>query len=148
MKYLYLFLVFIGLAACGSDEEKLPENVVESSNGLIITLEWSTGGSSTQAQADADLDLFLLKDNGEVDSSEGSSFETVRIEDFFADGDYYVEVEYYAGSAALDYSLYVSSAGSSENKLYESSLLASDKGLVVRYLKINKAGDTYTITDL
>ncbi|GAA0892929.1 hypothetical protein GCM10009122_26080 [Fulvivirga kasyanovii] len=148
MKYLYLFLIFAGFVACSSDEEKLPENVVKSSSGLEVTLEWSTGGSSTQAQEDADLDLFLMKDGGEVDTSEGASFEKVKIESFFADGDYYVEVQYYAGAVAVDYSLYINGVGSTENKVYESSFLSSDKGLVVRYLKINKAGETYTITDL
>lgn len=148
MKNLYLILLFASIIACSSDEEKLPANVIKSSTGLTIDLEWTTGGSSTQAQTDVDLDMALKLGGAKIDGSEGSQFEEVQIEDFYADGDYIVQVLYYQGVVSTDYSLYVYGTGSTDNKVYESSFLSSDEGITVDYLKINKAGTTYTITDL
>jgi len=146
-----LLFIVLTAVACGpvEEEEARPENVIVSSEGLTIELEWSTGGSVTQALDEIDLDLFLLKDSEVITSSEnGSSFEDVTIDDIYSDGDYFIDVEFFSGEIAVDYTLFVRGNESNESNTYSSSFLSSDRGVSVQYLRIEKSGNTYTIFDL
>ncbi|GAA5041664.1 hypothetical protein GCM10011506_43480 [Marivirga lumbricoides] len=149
LKLTFLSCLIIAVFACSStEEETIPDNVIIDSEGLIIDLEWSTGGSATQATTDADLDLFLTNGTKDLKSSVGSSFEQVDIEDIYSDGSYTITVEYYRGSKAVDYTLYLRGGSSSESIKYTGTFRSDDAGLSVTYLEIAKVGDRYTIIDL
>ncbi|UII23724.1 hypothetical protein [Fulvivirga ligni] len=147
-KYIFILLVSVIVAACGTTEDPLPSNVVKNSEGLNIDLEWSTGGSSSQSMEDVDLDLYLEKDGKVIDESTYIQFEQVSILDHYADGEYEVKVKFYDGTKRADYSLFVNGFDSNENILFTSYFLASDEGTTLTYLKIIKEGDEYTILDL
>ncbi|UII24615.1 hypothetical protein LVD15_14920 [Fulvivirga maritima] len=149
MKYFSLLtLSFLILISCGESEDKLPDNVIENSEGIIIDLEWSTGGSSAQSLEDADLELYLYKGTEEIASSAGYGFEDVSILSYYGDGAYTIKVELYNSKDRVDYSLYLNGIDANENMLYESYFLSSDKGAVVDYLRVVKDGNRYTITNL
>lgn len=150
LKFTFLSLLITAVFACSTtEEETLPDNVIRDSEGLVIELEWSTGSSATQAQNDADLELFLLKDTDQIESSTGYfSFEKVDIKDIYADGTYLVQVKYYSGDVAVDYTLYLKGGSSSESINYTGTFRADDEGLSVDYLEVQKTGDKYTIVDL
>ncbi|MBK6265892.1 hypothetical protein JKA74_12690 [Marivirga sp. S37H4] len=150
VKFTLFTAVLATIFSCsGVEEDKLPENVIKDDGGLVIELEWSTGGSVSQAQADADLELFLFKGDTEVDASVNyASFEQVELKDIYADDKYLITVEYYSGEVAVDYTIYVRGESTSESITYTGSFLSTDKGLIVEYLEIEKSGDEYAITDL
>ena len=138
------------LSACSStDSEPTPANVVQSSNGVRIELEWTTGGTSSDAISNADLDLYLMKGTTEADASRSSySFESVELEDLYADGEYLLKVYAYRATKKANYTLYVKGDDEGELKSYTGVFLAGDQDLTVEFLKIKKTGTTYSITEL
>ncbi len=149
LKFTLLGLLLTVVFACSeTEDEALPDNVISDSEGLVIDLEWSTGGSASKAQSDADLELYLLKGSDEIDSSAGTLFESVDLRDVYADGTYLIQVEYYRGNVDVDYTLFLSGDSSTESVEYTGTFRSDDMGLVVDYLEVQKSGDTYTIIDL
>lgn len=143
-KFLLLAtLVFLFISGCDDDDE-LIRDTITSQEGLIIDLEWTTGGSASQAIADVDLDLLLTSGIDEVDFSEGLEFEQVRIENFYRDGSYILSVTYFEGFSNVDFSVFLRGTNSSSNIVVESSFSANEEGLTIDYLEIIKSGTTYT----
>lgn len=134
--------------SCSSDKEERPSNEISSTNGLKISLEWTTGSSSTQAKEDADLDLYLMKGQEEVRSSETFNFENIAFENVFADGEYKIVVDAYSVSKKADYTLYVTDGDGEQVKTYNSFFNAGDTNLKADLLKIVKSGNKYTFTTL
>ncbi|EMR01743.1 hypothetical protein [Cesiribacter andamanensis] len=146
--YAGLLLCLFFLTACGDGPEPVPANVVNSTNGLRIDLEWTTGGTTSDAVNNSDLDLYLTKGGTEVSNSTSSgSFEVVRIQDVYADGEYTIAVEAFNATKKTNYTLYVKGDDEGELKPYTGEFLAGDRYLKVNFLKIKKAGSTYTITE-
>lgn len=144
-----LMLSVAMLGACsGGDTEPVPANVVNTSEGLTIELEWTTGGTTSDAKANADLDLFLLKGETKVATSASYSFESVLVQDVYADAEYVVRVLGYEVAKNTNYTLYVKGDDEGELKSYEGVFNAGDTDLPVDFLKIRKSGTTYTITEL
>jgi hypothetical protein len=142
-------LCLVGVLSCKlTEKEVIPENVIISEDGIVLNLEWTTGGSAAQSLDDVDLDLILNWGTDVVDVSASTSFEEVKIENFYADGTYLVNVEYFEGSSIVDYSLYLRGTSSSDNFLYKGSLKSTDTGAYVDFIEINKSGNHYTIIDL
>ncbi len=153
MKKGLLAGMMLGLAmmsACsGSEEEPVPANVVNSNAGITIELEWTTGGTSSDATTDADLELYLMKGTTEVAVSDfASRFETVTLQDVYADAEYLVQVEAFRATKNTSYTLYVKGDNEGEMKSYTGVFNAGDAGLKVDFLKVKKAGNTYTIAEL
>lgn len=141
--------LYVSFSACTSQEEVGPANEIIDSEGLRIQLEWSTGSSSTQSLSEADLDLYLMLQNNEVETSEAyTQFESVGITNFYTDGSYVVTIAYVEGRKALNYTLYVS--GASENSkeiLYEGVFAAGDEGSEIDDITITKTGNKYVVRD-
>jgi hypothetical protein len=146
---IFIFLCLVGTSSCKlSEKEVLPANQIISENGIIINLEWYTGGSAIQAQNDVDLDLILQLGVEEVEVSATLFFEEVEIRNFYKDGTYLVRVEYFEGNTSLDYTLFLRGTSSSNNVTYQRSFRPADTGLNFDLLEVNKSGNTYTIIDL
>lgn len=147
--YAGLMLCLSLLTACGGGSDPVPSNVINSSTGLRLDLEWTTGGTSSDAISDSDLDLYLMKGTNEAAKSiSGYSFETVRIQDIYSDGEYVVDILAYRTAKRTNYTLYVKGDDEGEIKSFNSYFLATDgdQDLKISFLKIKKAGSTYTIS--
>lgn len=147
---LSLLLVFSFSVSCSkdSDPEVRPSNTITSTTGVLIELDWSTGGSSSQALQESDLDLYLDMNNTQVEASENLySFESIHLKDIYKDGVYEVYVGAFDLSRRTDYSLYLSAPGSSVIHHFTGYFLAGEHG-EVRYLRIRKEGNRYTLLDL
>lgn len=143
-----LVVFFGGLASCSADEEPQAENEIIDEGGLEITLEWSTGGSSSQSIDDVDLDLDLVLGEDRVDDSSSSfSFESVELSAFFADGTYDVNVEYFGGQSAVTYTLFVDGKITGRSLEYTGVFESSDAGTTITDINIRKEGNVYTILD-
>ncbi len=151
IKCFLLSALLITIFSCSGVEEvdKVPDNIIKDDSGLLIELEWSTGGSVTQSLDEANLNLYLIKDGKEIDASSNYGYyEEVAVEDVYSDGSYIIQLVYYNGEAAVDYTLFVKGSSSTENITFNGSFLSTDKGVVVDYLKIQKSGNEYSIVDL
>lgn len=153
MKRLHLLLVTLLLSnvllSCSKDKDPvLPANVLVSSHGIKIELEWSTGGSSNQALNESDLDLYLDKGEVNIQASENRySFEEVYLRDIYKDGTYDVYVGAFDVSRRTSYHLYISAPGAETIHHYTGYLTAGENG-EVRYLSIRKEGRRYILVDL
>ena len=153
MKRLPQLLSFLLLSslliACNKDKDPvIPANVISSDQGLLIELEWSTGGSTSQALYDSDLDLYLDLGNTAVEASENTSaFESIHLRDVFRNGTYDVYIGAIDVSRRTNYKLFVSSPGSGVVHQYTGYLMPGEKG-ELRYLSIRKDGRRYTLLDL
>lgn len=147
---LLLFNVLISLSSCSDPVEATPDNIINDSEGIKITLEWSTGGSSTKSIEDVDIDLNLSLGSVIVDESANSfSFENVTLNPFFADGTYDLNLYYYAGTSAVDYTIYIigNSPDVTRTLEYNGVFNATDNGITITDLTIKKIGNKYVITD-
>jgi hypothetical protein len=150
-KFLLSLAVILSVFACGEVEEKLPEGTISDSEGLIIDLEWTTGGSNNQSLEDTDLELYLMDGDEEIDGDYFfSDFRQVMIEPHYADRNYTIVVEVgFHIDADTDYTLYVRGAeGSGETMTFTGSFSSTDKEAFIEHLEIQKSGDEYAITDL
>ncbi|MGB3181919.1 MAG: hypothetical protein WBB45_11045 [Cyclobacteriaceae bacterium] len=153
MRKLFTLMVlplFVFMAACSTDSEDVtPSNEIVDSKGVEISLEWSTGGSTSQSLNEVDLDLYLFKDANEISSSEtGSSFEDVAINAVYADGEYDVDVEFYSGTTGATFTVFVTGIETQTSIEYTGSFDASEAGNTVwpDFIKVTKTGDTYTVS--
>lgn len=153
MRKLFTLMVLPVLAfmvACGeTSEDPKPSNEITDTQGVTISLEWSTGGSASQSLNSADLDLYLLKDASEIESSEyASSFEDVSINSVYTDGTYGIDIEFYSGTSDVDFTLYVTGKDSQTTLEYTGSFDASEAGNTIwpDFVQITKSGNTYTVS--
>lgn len=149
---LGLTILALQFSACSSDDgPSVAANEILDTEGLTIQLEWSTGGSTTQALQDIDLDLGLVLEQEEIDASVNFlSFESVSIRNFFADGDYTVAVEYFSGDKDVTYTLFISGQTDDSNSRvleYEGQFSAGDEDAIINDLTITKEGNRYSVVD-
>ena len=150
LSLLLLFNAVITLSACTDPIETTPDNIINDSNGVKITLEWSTGGSITNSIEEVDIDLDLSLGSVIVDESSNSfSFENVTLDSFFADGIYDLNLYYYSGTSSVDYTIYIVGASPDVTRTleYKGVFSATDKGITITDLTIKKTGNKYVITD-
>lgn len=147
--YAGLMLCVAMLSGCsGVETPPVPVNEINSSAGIKVELEWTTGGTSSDAISDADLDLYLMKGTTEAGKSINySRFEAMTLSDLFADGEYTVQVKADYVGKKNNYTLYVKGDDTGELKSYKGEFLQGDSNLKVDFLKIKKAGTKYTITE-
>jgi hypothetical protein len=133
--------------ACSSPEVVEPANVINSSTGVKIELEWSTGGTVSQSIADADLDLYVYSPNGNLHGSSLSvgSFEKVDLASSANNGTYDIAVNYYSGSKRVDYKVIVTSMDGSKSVTKESFFPAAESGTTVRPFKVIKLDNKFTV---
>jgi hypothetical protein len=147
---LMVLPVLVFMAACGdTSEEPQPSNEITDAQGVTISLEWSTGGSTSQSLSSADLDLYLFKDAAEIESSDyASSFEDVSINSVYSDGVYDIDIEFYSGTSDVNFTLYVTGKESQRTIQYTGSFEASEAGNTTwpDFVQITKTGNTYTIS--
>ena len=142
MKYLAIvFSVLVLFSSCKKDDNDRNENEIISENGLDITLEWSTGSSSTQALEDVDVDMIILQGADTVAlSNSPDRFEEGRIQRFFINGDYNIRYNVFKARTDADFTVFVSG---SKLKTYTGKIFATDTERQI--LTINKEGNTYTV---
>jgi hypothetical protein len=137
------------LISCNKERDTvIPSDVLTSDRGLVIELEWNTGGSASQAIYDSDLDLYL--DQGEIptDASENiNSFETIYLRDAYRDGYYDILIGAITVRRHTDYKLFVSAPGGEIIHQYQGYFIAGENG-EIPYLRIRKQGRRYTLIDL
>ena len=150
---LLLFSAVIVLNSCSKDDE-VPANVIEDAQGLSVDLEWTTGGSATQATDDYDLDLKLYNEDNDLidESTSGSEFETMG--EFFTvldDGEYTVAIRVYSVdedvTADADYTITVDGVSVNKPQVFEGSISPEDENDYINLVTITKAGNKYTVTD-
>ena len=85
-------LLFV-TAGC-EKEEVGPRMLIEDTDGLDISLEWSTGRSIEQAKDEINIDLYLIKGRRTIQASVTSDFEYIELLSNEADGEYDLRVRY------------------------------------------------------
>lgn len=145
---LFSLSLLFTLVSCTYDPDAIPNNTINSPNGLVIDLEWYTGGSVAQSTSEADLDLILTTNSEFVEASETAEYEQVRIENFYRDGSYIISVLYFAGNVDLDFSLYARGTNSSDNIVVQNSFLLEDEGVLVDIMEVVKSGTSYRVIPL
>ncbi len=154
--FRFLNTVIIALIAgfvfvsCSSDEEPLPANVIEDTEGLIIDLEWNTGGGAQQSISDVDLDYYIKDTDGQdiIVARSTSSFESQTLPDIYADGTYLVDVLMYGGNKSSDFTLIARGVNGSKTVTFEGSFSSTDEGeRKEEFISITKRGDSYTIAN-
>lgn len=143
---LSLLLVIL-LVSC-SDDHREPGNVISDRSGLSIDLAWSTNGSIASALSQADLDLDVYKDDGEILSSYNThEFEHVDFTEIPGDGVFTVKISAYEISEESNYTLKIS--GVAKNKTFlVSGNLKRNSPSEVSVVKIVKKGDQFTLAQL
>ena len=136
--------------SCNSDDDGPSPFVIVDEQGLVILLEWSTGGGFQKAIDDADLDMDLVLGSIAVRVSSGStSFEEITLAHRFSDGDYKVDIDYSSGEEAVDFSVFVNPlSGEGQNFEATGSFSREQAGNMVlsSFLTINKTDSMYTIS--
>lgn len=152
MRKLFTLMVLpllIFMAACGgSEDDPQPNNVISDSQGVTISLEWSTGGTVEEAKNEADLDLKVVRDGNTVASSSSfSSFEETSLTSANSDASYDVQVKYYGGSADVTFTVIVTGIASGASVEYTATFDSEDggTGLYDDFITITKEGNDYTI---
>ena len=144
-----LSLLFIAsLSSCVYDPDAVPRNSIDSPNGLVIDLEWYTGGSAAQSTSEVDLDLILTTGPELVEASETADYEQVRIENFYRDGTYIVSILYFAGNIDTDYSLFARGSNSADNIIIDGTIHTEDTGVFVDVIEVVKTGTRYQVNPL
>ena len=154
MRFLSNILLFAAIfslfSACSNtNSDILPDNEIRSTNGLTIELEWTTGSSTQQAVQEVDLDLFAYFGFNEgAELVEGSTnkfgFEQLTLRNFYADGSYFIDVDYFAGILdRVDFEVYLSSNSNDEVQVYLGRI--GEGSSFRNFLEIRKQGDLYTI---
>ncbi len=148
-KYILIFLTIasFNFISCGEDEDPLPPDTVIDSGGLTIELEWSSGGSFSDAISAADLELELTIDDEVLDQSISTTrFESVSLSNFLADANYSVGVDVFSISDDVTFTVFVKGVESETTLEYTGSFDSEDDGASFPdFLTITKSGDTYTI---
>lgn len=122
--------------------------MISSDQGVVIELEWNTGGSSSLALRESDLDLYLDLDNSPAESSQRiNSFEEVHLRDVFKNGTYEVYIGAIEVSRKTSYNLYIYAPDGGPVHHYTGYFLAGEEG-ELHYLNIKKDGRHYTLVDL
>jgi hypothetical protein len=147
-----LITVLLGLTLqnCNNDDDPpLPDNAITDNEGIGISLTWSNGTTEEEAIAVADLDLFLLDDNGNVIKASDSfdSFEMLSLLTDDPDGAYDVEVDYFDGIADVNFTISLTRESNSAALIsVNGSFSASDAGTGTTIVStITKSGNTYVI---
>ena len=136
------------LSSCSKDDDD-PSNVITDSEGVVVTLEWTTGGTSSAALSDADLDLYIYKDGNEIASSEhASSFETAYIANANADGTYLLNVYGYDVTKGGTYTIKVTGQNVTTSFTFTGPFTLTDDGHDFDAVKVVKSGTKYTVTKI
>lgn len=151
LRFLFLPLALIALSvaftSCGGDDDEVPANEITDAAGVDVTLEWSTGGSTAQSIADVDLDLYLMNGANLTDaSSSTTAFEAVELINSATNATYDVDVSYFEGNKAVNYTIYIKGKNSPDRVLeYTGSFTATDQDATATVVKITKNGTKYTM---
>ncbi|EMR04626.1 hypothetical protein [Cesiribacter andamanensis] len=143
-----LLLIFL-TASCSRDKDPVvPAYTLSSHQGLIIQLEWTTGGSASQALYETDLDLYLDLGSTPIAASESlRQFEEVHLRDVYRDGTYDIYIGAIDVSRTTDYELNIFAPNGSTIHRFTGYFNRGEQG-EVHYLRIRKQGPYYTLIDL
>ncbi|MEN8927369.1 MAG: hypothetical protein ABF242_04020 [Flavobacteriales bacterium] len=145
---LAILAAVTGMAVIMScNKDGLSERQITDTDGLRIELEWNTGGSSSQALSDVDLDLILTKGSTPIaDSDNLNSFESLSITNSYTNGVYGIEYDYFSGNVNPAYTLYVTGISSGTRKTYTGTIDRTETNDLL-LLTIDKDGSEYLITE-
>ncbi len=151
-KLVILFVLVVAIIAlgCNSDDDGPSPFVIVDDEGVLILLEWSTGSGLQQAIDNADLDMDLILDNNVIRTSASStSFEEITFEPSFPNGNYDIDINYFSGEEAVDFTVFVNPiSGENQNFVAAESFSMEQAGGAVfsPFLNIIKVDSTYTIS--
>jgi len=153
LKFLVVSFLGLSLVSCKKENDKPnePENQIEESSGIVVTLEWNINDGSNNV-SNADLDLYLYKGTGNNKiptayySDETSvAQETFTISSVESDGDYTLSVDHL--NILKNGKMHFYFNGSSSNKQYtkrDVSFTTADNGKEKDMIRINKTGNKFT----
>jgi hypothetical protein len=146
---LFLLPLLLLAAFCSKNKEAvLPAYTLSSSQGLVIELSWTTGGTPSQALYESDLDLYLDLNGTSVATSENSyHFEELMLRDVYRDGTYDVYIGAIDVSRTTDYTLNIWAPNGGTVHRFTGYFNRGERG-EVHYLRIRKQGRYYTLINL
>jgi hypothetical protein len=143
-----IFAIALLPQASGSDSPKEPANVIIDNKGLSIDLKWATNKNEPTALTDADLDLDVLNDDGEILSSYNKTeFEHVDLTSLLADGTYTIKVSLFEAYENSNYTLSVTGATSGKN-FNATGVIKDGAKPSMDVLRIVKSGDQFLLTNI
>lgn len=153
LKFFVVFLLLFNLASCKKENDKtsVPENQIEESSGVVVTLEWNINDGSNNV-SNADLDLYLYKGMGTNKiptayySDETSvAHETFTISSVESDGDYTLSVDHL--NILKNGKMHFYFNGSASNKQFairDVSFTTADNGKEKDMIRVNKTGNKFS----
>lgn len=156
--YSVMLLISFQLTSCeGNDDDPEPDEDddtirLNSPGGIELRLEWTSGGSFSQGIDVAELDVFLVRNGTEVESSEGRDALSKRINmsQFLSSGTYEVRInEVEMQVQSVSYNLVISGDNDiyTLSGTYKASENSEGENAAVAALRIRKSGDEYTLID-
>ena len=137
---------------CNSDDDGPSPFIIVDEEGVIIVLEWSTGGDIQQAIDNADLDMDLILDGNAIrTSSSATSFEEISLEPSFPNGNYDVDILYSNGDRPVDFTVSInpiSGEGQDFVALGSFSSEQAGNGILSSFINVIKIDSTYTISQI
>ena len=132
----------------GNDILKQPANIITDTKGLSIDLKWATSKNEPTALTDADLDLDIVNNEGEILSSYNKSeFEHLDLTSRLADGTYTIKVSMFEIYKKSKYTLSIRGTTSGKN-FNASGVLKNGIQPSIEVLKIVKSGNKFTLTTI
>ena len=132
----------------GNDIPKEPANIITDTKGLSIDLKWATSKNEPTALTDADLDLDIANNEGEILSSYNKSeFEHIDLTSHLADGTYTIKVSMFEIYKKSKYTLSIRGTTSGKN-FNASGVLKNGIQPSIEVLKIVKSGNKFTLTTI
>lgn len=129
-----------------TDPNAIPDNVIQSADGLKISLEWTTGTDRETSVQEADLDLRLMRDTETVGRSENvSRFESLPMHKSLTDGEFRVDIRAYKVNKKADFKVTISDMENTRSKVYTSFFMPREE-LTLEFIRIVKQGETYTLS--
>jgi hypothetical protein len=155
-----LVVLFAGVlfASCKkNDDVKVPDNEITDGTSLKVSLTWTlTDGSTPNSFADIDMYLFrgafttpaqVAALTPVLSSDFATQFENFSALTSLSDGDYTLVLEYYDITKSGNYTLaFEGTASSKKYTLAPVPFTVAEDGVVRLPVKINKAGQKFTIT--
>ena len=150
IRVLAVSLLTVSMVSCKKDKDEA-NNLIEDAAGLNVTLNWTHNDGSNALNTD--LDVYVYQGTGTtteiVSGTQDSNFENFDIPTGLADGDYTLTVDHYAISGNGVYTLKITGKAVSQSYELKNVAFTTANNLQEKQvLRINKAGNKYTFTQL
>ncbi len=153
MKKIIYSITILGLFTlfgCNYDDEGNNSGTkIYDDEGLLLTLEWSTGSGSQQALLDADLDMWIEFRGKDILASEWENdFEQLYLFNYYQDETYYLKAKFIDGIKTVNYTVYVKGVSDTLGnnvQQFRGSMNVNSVGSIQDALTIIKSENEYTL---